>query len=204
MALYSCGRVKNIRNCTKLSSCVYPFNPGVSRVNLNPTATDQHEIFMRRALELADVASEQGEVPIGAVVVQDGKIIGEGFNQTITGLDPSAHAEMVAIRAAAKYIGNYRLVGCSLYVTIEPCSMCTGLLVHSRINTLVFGAEEPKAGAICSAVDIATQSHFNHQFAIFGGVLADECAAKMSQFFKMRRERKKALRARVKTNKDLE
>ena len=157
---------------------------------------------MRRALELADLASEQGEIPIGAVVVLNDQIVGEGYNQTITTLDPSAHAEMVAIRAAAKHIGNYRLVDCSLYVTIEPCSMCAGLLVHSRISRLVFGANEPKAGAICSATIIDDQSHFNHRFDITAGVLAEACSAKMSCFFASRRQLKKALRQNLSQNKD--
>ena len=117
--------------------------------------------------------------------------------QTITALDPSAHAEMLAIRQAAQSLGNYRLVDCTLYVTIEPCSMCAGLLVHSRISGLVFGATEPKAGAICSATDIKAQSHFNHQFDVVSGVLADECSAIMSRFFRERRDRKKALKQRT-------
>lgn len=158
-----------------------------------------HETYMQRALALADMAAEQGEVPIGAVVVLNGEIIGEGYNQTITGLDPSAHAEMVAIRQAAQRIGNYRLVDCTLYVTIEPCSMCTGLLVHSRIAQLVFGATESKAGAICSAVKIDHQVHFNHRFDIISGILADQCAQKMSDFFSVRRAAKKALKKRSNT-----
>jgi len=169
---------------------------------LNNPLIKNDEHYMRRALELADFASAQGEIPIGAVVVLNGKVIGEGYNQTITGLDPSAHAEMVAIRAAAKHIGNYRLVDCSLYVTIEPCSMCTGLLVHSRISRLVFGAFEPKAGAICSATNIDEQSHFNHRFDVTNGVLEDECSGKMSRFFSDRRERKRALRQSSSSNKD--
>lgn len=159
----------------------------------------QDEKYMRRALELAGVAFGQGEVPIGAVVVQDDEVVGEGFNQTITSLDPSAHAEMVAIRNASKAIGNYRLVDCTLYVTIEPCSMCTGLLVHSRINRLVFGARETKAGAILSASQIEEQSHFNHRFLVESGILADECSDIMSRFFKERRTRKKALRDSAKS-----
>ena len=161
-------------------------------------SADEH--YMRRALELADVAFENGEVPIGAVVVHEGKIIGEGYNQTITTLDPSAHAEMVAIRNASKTIGNYRLVDATLYVTIEPCSMCTGLLIHSRISRLVFGAHEPKAGAIESATQVADQGHFNHQFLIESGILTDECSGIMSRFFKERRARKKALRDQANTS----
>lgn len=155
-----------------------------------------HQSFMQRALQLAQTAAEQGEVPIGAVVVYRNRVVGEGYNQTITTLDPSAHAEMVAIRQAAQELGNYRLVDCTVYVTIEPCSMCAGLLVHSRIDRLVFGATEPKAGAICSASQVSEQAHFNHQFEVISGVLADECSAIMSRFFRERRERKKALKQR--------
>lgn len=163
---------------------------------------ESDQMFMRRALELADIAAEHGEVPVGAVVVHDGKIIGEGYNQPITSLDPSAHAEMVAIRAAAKHIGNYRLVDCTLYVTVEPCTMCTGLLVHSRIGRLVFGARESKAGAICSAMDVQQLEHLNHKFFIESGVLADECSARMTAFFQERRERKKQLRQAGKPHKE--
>jgi tRNA(adenine34) deaminase len=163
---------------------------------------EQHPYYMRRALELADIAYGKGEIPIGAVVVYQGNIIGEGYNQTISTLDPSAHAEMVAIRKAAKTIGNYRLVDCCLYVTIEPCSMCTGLLVHSRISELVFGAVEPKAGAICSATKVSDQAHFNHQFNVTSGILAEQCSDIMSRFFKERRERKKALRQKVHSSKE--
>ncbi|TCS41999.1 tRNA adenosine(34) deaminase TadA [Reinekea marinisedimentorum] len=160
------------------------------------------QAFMRRALALADTAAQHGEVPVGAVVVYEGEVIGEGYNQPITSLDPSAHAEMVAIREAAKNIGNYRLVDCTLYVTVEPCTMCTGLLVHSRIGRLVFGAAETKAGAICSAMDVQKLEHLNHKFVIESGVLADECSAKMTAFFQQRRERKKQLRQAAKPHKE--
>lgn len=153
---------------------------------------DEH--YMSRALELAQIAFDASEVPIGAVVVYEDEIVGEGYNQTISTLDPSAHAEMVAIRQAAKTIGNYRLVGCTVYVTLEPCTMCTGLLVHGRISRLVYGATEPKAGAIVSALLIENQSHFNHQFNIVSGVLAQPCADIMRRFFKQRRAAKKALK----------
>ena len=152
---------------------------------------------MRRALELAGFAFEEGEVPIGAVVVYQEQIVGEGYNRTITDFDPSAHAEMIAIRQAARHLGNYRLVDCELYVTVEPCSMCAGLLVHSRVKRLIFGALEPKAGAVCSAVKIEEQTHFNHRFEITSGVLATDCALIMSRFFQQRREQKKALKQRL-------
>lgn len=148
---------------------------------------------MRLALEQAQCAYEAGEVPVGAVVVSAGVVIGVGFNQPITTLDPSAHAEMVAIRAAAQQVGNYRLPGATLYVTVEPCTMCTGLLIHSRIERLVYGASEPKAGAIISALQLPQQPFFNHHMQVTGGVMADECAALMSSFFAMRRAAKKRL-----------
>lgn len=150
------------------------------------------EYFMRLALAQARLAYEQAEVPVGAVVVQDGKVIGAGFNQPISGHDPSAHAEMLAIRQAALQVQNYRLVDCTLYVTLEPCTMCTGLLIHSRIKRLVYGASEPKAGAIVSAVQLPQQDFYNHKLLITEGVLAGECAHIMSDFFAMRRAQKKA------------
>lgn len=145
------------------------------------------------ALEQARLAYDAGEVPVGAIVVVDGRVIGTGFNQPITTLDPSAHAEMVAIRDAAQRVGNYRLPSATLYVTVEPCTMCTGLLIHSRIDRLVYGASEPKAGAIESALQLPQQPCFNHQMQVTGGVLAQECAALMSSFFAMRRAAKKRL-----------
>ena len=157
---------------------------------------------MQRALELADIAYGQGEVPIGAVVVYNGKIVGEGSNQMITSLDPSAHAEMVAVRAAAKTIGNYRLNGCTLYVTIEPCTMCAGMIVHSRIDRVVFGAIEPKAGAVQSAMKLFDAPHFNHVVQVEGGILENECSEIMSRFFQERREKKKALKKASKLSKD--
>jgi len=149
---------------------------------------------MARALELAAIAYGLGEIPIGAVVVQAGEIVGEGYNRSITDLDPSAHAEMVAIRHAAQRLGNYRLVDCTLYVTVEPCTMCTGLLVHARIQKLLFGAAEPKAGAVQSAMKIGELSHLNHNFEVEGGILETQCAELMSRFFKERRQQHKALK----------
>ncbi len=154
------------------------------------------ERFMRAALQQARLAFDDGEVPVGAVVVQDGAIIGRGYNQPITTMDPSAHAEMQALRDAASNIGNYRLPGATLYVTVEPCTMCTGLLVHSRINRLVYGTREPKAGAVESALQLLQQPFYNHQIEVLDGVLADECSTIMSEFFQLRREAKKRLKQR--------
>lgn len=144
---------------------------------------------MQLALQMAQRAYELDEVPVGAIVVQNGKVIGQGFNQPIKSLDPSAHAEVVAIRHAATNIENYRLINSCLYVTVEPCTMCTGLLIHSRVKRVVFGATEPKAGAIVSALQLAEQPFYNHKLQTEGGVLATECSALMSQFFAQRRKK---------------
>ena len=149
---------------------------------------------MRAALAQAQLAYDAGEVPVGAVVVLNGEIIGAGYNHPISGLDPSAHAEMAAVRNAAQNIGNYRLPGATLYVTVEPCTMCTGLLIHSRIQRLVYGTTEPKAGAVESALQLPQQPFYNHVMDIQGGVLAEECSTLMSEFFAMRREAKKRLK----------
>ena len=146
-----------------------------------------HDTFMRAALDEARLALEAGEVPVGAVIVLDGEIVGRGFNQPIGSHDPTAHAEIIAMRAAAQAIGNYRLVGSTMYVTIEPCLMCVGALVHARIGTLVFGAPEPKAGAIVSSCRAHELQALNHRIEAVGGVLEDECRAVIQEFFKTRR-----------------
>ena len=148
------------------------------------------EDFMREALALAAEGAALGEVPVGAVLVQDGQVIGSGFNCPISRHDPSAHAEMVAIRDAALAVENYRLVGSTLYVTLEPCSMCAGLIVHSRVARVVYGATEPKAGVAISRGQFFTQDFLNHRVLVEGGVLAGECGAILSEFFKMRRSLK--------------
>ncbi|AXA23661.1 tRNA adenosine(34) deaminase TadA [Pseudomonas putida] len=145
------------------------------------------QAFMQLALELAAEGALLGEVPVGAVLVQQGQVIGRGFNRPITDNDPSAHAEMVAIRDAAKAVSNYRLPGSTLYVTLEPCSMCAGLIVHSRIERVVYGALEPKAGVVQSQGQFFTQGFLNHRVLVEGGVLAQECGQILSDFFKARR-----------------
>lgn len=147
----------------------------------------QDEPFMREALALASEGAALGEVPVGAVLVQDGEIIGRGFNCPISTHDPSAHAEMVAIRAAARDLCNYRLPSSTLYVTLEPCSMCAGLIVHARIARVVFGAAEPKAGVAVSRGQFFNQDFLNHRVLLEGGLLAEECGAVLSAFFKARR-----------------
>lgn len=146
------------------------------------------EKYMRRALELAQQGEQLGEIPVGAVIVYEGEIIGEGFNQPITSHDPTAHAEVVALRAAAQRIQNYRLVDSTLYVTLEPCTMCVGALIHARIARLVFGTTEPKAGAVVSQSQLLNASYFNHRMNTQGGILAETCQHQLSDFFRRRRE----------------
>ncbi len=146
-----------------------------------------HEAFMRAALEQASLAAKAGEVPVGSVVVIDGEVAGAGFNQPIGSHDPTAHAEVVALRAAAARVGNYRLTGATLYVTVEPCLMCVGAMVHARIGTVVFGAAEPKAGAIVSTLAAHELPSLNHRMAAVGGVLEDECREVIQAFFRERR-----------------
>jgi tRNA(adenine34) deaminase len=143
--------------------------------------------FMREALLLAQQAAERGEVPVGAVVVKDGAIIGRGYNRPITSSDPTAHAEIVALREAAAALGNYRLAGCELYVTLEPCAMCVGAMIHARIARIVYGAPDPKTGACGSIVDLPRLAAFNHHGTFEGGVLAEECGGVLKRFFAERR-----------------
>ena len=147
-----------------------------------------HERWMREALILAEQAAKADEVPVGAIVVHNGEIIGRGFNQPIRSCDATAHAEIVAIRSASKFRNNYRLPGTTLYVTIEPCTMCLGAMIHARVDRLVFGATEPRAGAIVSQGSLIKASHFNHQLSFVGGVLAEECSSLMQSFFRNRRK----------------
>jgi tRNA(adenine34) deaminase len=146
-----------------------------------------HDAFMREALEEARRGFDAGEVPIGAVVTLDGQIIGRGFNQPIGRVDPTAHAEIIALRDAAAAVGNYRLVDTTLYVTIEPCLMCVGAMVHARVGTLVFGAAEPKAGAVVSTMRVHEHAALNHRLAVIEGVLEADCRAIIQEFFKLRR-----------------
>lgn len=151
------------------------------------------ENFMREALFLAEQAAQVGEVPVGAVVVKDGQIIGRGSNAPISGHDPSSHAEIAALRDAAQRVGNYRLVGCELFVTLEPCVMCVGAMFHARIARVVYGATDPKTGAAGSVFNLFTESRLNHHARVEGGVLAMECGKVLSDFFAARRVQQKAL-----------
>jgi tRNA(adenine34) deaminase len=144
--------------------------------------------FMRAALELADQAEIAGEVPVGAVVVKDGTIIGRGYNCPISSADPTAHAEVMALRDAARYLDNYRLVDCTLYVTLEPCAMCVGAIFHARVAQLVYGAREPKTGVCGSIIDLPAELRLNHHMQVTGSVLAEEAGERLKQFFAKRRK----------------
>jgi len=146
------------------------------------------EFYMREALLLARQARDAGEVPVGAVVVQGGAIVGRGFNAPISRHDPSAHAEMMALRDAAQRLGNYRLPGVSLYVTLEPCAMCAGAIMHARVARMVFGAADLKTGAAGSVLDLFAETRLNHHASVTGGVLAAECGMMLSDFFAERRQ----------------
>jgi len=149
--------------------------------------------FMQSALELARQAELLGEVPVGALVLRNGEIVGRGFNAPISRHDPSAHAEMMALRDAAQRLGNYRLSGCELFVTLEPCLMCAGAIMHARIARVVYGARDPKTGVCGSVMDAFAESRLNHHAVVQGGVLAEECSARLSAFFARRRAEQKTL-----------
>lgn len=142
---------------------------------------------MRQALDLAQQAWDAGEVPVGAVVVREGEIVGRGFNAPITRHDPTAHAEIMALRDAAAHLGNYRLPGCSLYVTLEPCTMCMGAIFHARIARVVFGASDPKTGACGSILNLPGEVRLNHHAEVLGGILSEDCGGLLSRFFAARR-----------------
>ena len=144
---------------------------------------------MQQAVDLAVRAATADEVPVGAVVVKDNVIIGRGFNQPIGQHDPSAHAEINALRDAARQLGNYRLPGCELYVTLEPCAMCAGAIMHARISRVIFGARDPKSGAAGSVVNLFSEARLNHHTEVVGGVLAERCGRVLSEFFAQRRAR---------------
>ena len=149
----------------------------------------QREIdFMQAALALAANAADNGEVPVGALLVRDGEIIGRGQNSMIARNDPTAHAEILALRDAARRIGNYRLVDCELFVTLEPCAMCAGAMMHARIARVMFGASDPKTGACGSVVDLFAEQRLNHHAEVTGGILADTCAQQLKDFFALRRK----------------
>ncbi|OWY38776.1 tRNA adenosine(34) deaminase TadA [Xenophilus sp. AP218F] len=157
-------------------------------VALPPSAEEQQD-YLIEAMRLADLAAGEGEVPVGAVVVKNGAIIGRGYNQPIGRRDPSAHAEMQALRAAAQTLGNYRLDGCDLYVTLEPCPMCAGAILHARVARVIYAAADAKTGAAGSVANLFAEPRLNHHTAVFSGTLADRCAAQLSAFFRQKRDR---------------
>ena len=159
---------------------------------------DRDTFFMQRAYQLAEIAEQHNEIPVGAVVVANGEIIGEGYNQSIMLNDPSAHAEMFAIRAAGQHLKNYRLIDCTLYVTLEPCPMCAGLSVHSRVKRLVYATDDAKTGAAGSLLNLVNHPDLNHQLEVTKGVMAEECSSLISAFFKRRRAEKKLLKKKSK------
>lgn len=158
--------------------------------------SEEDQFWMKRALGLAGHAAGHGEVPVGAIVVLDGLEVGAGYNAPIASCDPTAHAEIRALRDAAARVGNYRLSGATLYVTLEPCTMCTGALVHSRISRLVYGATEPKGGAVESIRTTLEEPHFNWTIEAVGGVLAAECGQVLTDFFAARREQRRRARSK--------
>ncbi len=162
----------------------------------NSEQPEDHLKFMRLALSEAQKAAREGEVPVGAVVVHEGKVLARAHNRPLHLHDPTAHAEVLALRRAAGKLGNYRLESCTLYVTIEPCAMCAGAMIHARIGHLIFGARDPKAGASGSALNVVNHPRLNHQFEVTEGVLAKECAAILSAFFKQRRNERAAKKIR--------
>lgn len=148
---------------------------------------EQDQRWMRHAIKLAKQAEEEGEVPVGSIIVRDDEIISEGWNQPIKGHDPTAHAEIIALRSAGKAESNYRLPGATLYVTLEPCVMCVGAITHARIKRVVYGADDPRAGAAGSAFSLLGSDQFNHSLEIQSGILANECGEVLKKFFKARR-----------------
>ena len=145
------------------------------------------ELWMEEALRVAQRALDAGEVPVGAIVVRAGKIVGRGWNRNLTDVDPTAHAEILALREAGARVGNHRLGECELFATIEPCAMCAGAMVHARLKRLVYGADDPKAGAVCSVLQVLNHPQLNHQMEVSRGVLANRCAELLQSFFRQRR-----------------
>jgi tRNA(adenine34) deaminase len=155
--------------------------------NTDPNNAKTDEFWMQKALELAKQADDLGEVPVGAVLVYENEIVGEGFNQPILSKDPTAHAEILALREGAKKLGNYRLLNTTLYVTLEPCTMCAGAMVHARVHRLVYGAKDPKTGACGSLMNLVQEPRFNHRLLVAGDILAEPCGKLLRDFFSSRR-----------------
>ncbi len=150
--------------------------------------SEADKAMMQQALDLAQRALDAGEVPVGAIVVKEGEIIGRGWNRPISDKDPTAHAEVAAMRDAGRNLGNYRLPGCTLYVTLEPCAMCAGAIMHARISRVIYGAKDPKTGVCGSVIDLFGEARLNHHAEVHGGLMAEACSASLSAFFKSRRK----------------
>jgi tRNA(adenine34) deaminase len=170
-------------------------------LNTGAAGREQDERFMAEALDEARKAAEEGEVPIGAVVVLDGRVVARGRNRRETDNDPAAHAEFLALREASRVLGRWRLSGCTLYVTVEPCVMCAGLCVNARVDRVVYGAKDPKAGAVDTLFSVGSDERLNHVFEVEGGVLEEACAGEMKRFFKARRQAKNR-RGRLETGRE--
>ena len=154
---------------------------------LRPPEGISDAFWMERALELARAAAAAGDVPVGAIIVKDGQIVGEGRNRNLLDTDPTAHAEMIALRQAASRVGNHRLAGAVMFATIEPCAMCAGAMIHARLQRLVYGASDPKAGAAGSVLEVINHPRLNHQMVVTSGVLADQCSEILQEFFRKKR-----------------
>jgi len=176
----------------KAQSSVQPRYNTSSAMNDHSTPTSD-ELWMEEALSVAQRALNAGEVPVGAIVVHAGKIVGRGWNRNLTDVDPTAHAEILALREAGARVGNHRLGDCELFATIEPCAMCAGAMVHARLKRLVYGADDPKAGAVHSVLQVLNHPQLNHQMEVSRGVLARRCADLLQSFFRQRREEQKQL-----------
>jgi tRNA(adenine34) deaminase len=158
---------------------------------MNDHTASSDELWMEEALRVAQRALDAGEVPVGAIIVRAGKIVGRGWNRNLTDVDPTAHAEILALREAGARVGNHRLGDCELFATIEPCAMCAGAMVHARLKRLVYGADDPKAGAVQSVLQVLNHPQLNHQMEVSRGVLASRCADLLQSFFRQRREEQK-------------
>lgn len=188
--IFRIGRDSSLRSerqirgiCHNTAYCLLPIAN-----SLLPIAMSHDEHWMRRALDEARAAERSGEVPVGAVVVRGGELIGAGQNRNLRDNDPSAHAEIVALRSAGLALGNHRLEHCEIYVTIEPCAMCAGAMVHARLKRLTYGAKDPKAGAVDSVMQVLNHPELNHSMEVTGGVLDEECSSMLSQFFQEKRQ----------------
>jgi tRNA(adenine34) deaminase len=176
-----------LSNTTPLQTLDAPHNSRTCTMTENPGNYDRDEHFLRLAITQARAAEQAGEVPVGAVIVRNGEVLAEGRNRVISDSDPTAHAEIVALRVAGQVLGNYRLLDCDLYVTLEPCAMCASAIMHARIRRLIYAASDPKAGACGSVLSVLNHPQLNHRVELVSGLLAEECGAMLTTFFRARR-----------------